>query len=444
MKRKTFAIYFFVLIFISVVIIVFTRHEIISYFLQYAIESKSGNKITLNQKKLYMNLKTWQIVIYKPQLTFKNMYLSENDSLEIKKLSFDKLVINGMSFKQLLINKDFVCRKLMINKPLLELSGLSNSHSDSTYNPPFDPFLLIKIFKSRSFGKTDIYLNIDSTFINFGKVNILENKTQNGNGNAAYSLEITGLKTQKQNNINELTYNELNAGVGKFNYYFPSKNLHLFIDTAFYLSHKKLITIKNAQLNETRNSNSNTPLFHAGKMILQGVLLYNTDTLNLKKIYLKKFLLQNSTLIYKNTKNNNIKKGVFNLLFAVFPEINCDTLSLINIDLIIKNKNNRSAIKNIQLLSTNIHVDSTVLNNNYKHIAFDDFNFKFDNFSIINNNLNFSTNSGFFTEKNKTLILNDIIFNSGFHDTLSLTINTLVLDNLSLTSRLDLISKKEE
>ena len=208
-----------------------------------------------------------------------------------------------MSFKQLLINKDFVCRKLMINKPLLELSGLSNSHSDSTYNPPFDPFLLIKIFKSRSFGKTDIYLNIDSTFINFGKVNILENKTQNGNGNAAYSLEITGLKTQKQNNINELTYNELNAGVGKFNYYFPSKNLHLFIDTAFYLSHKKLITIKNAQLNETRNSNSNTPLFHAGKMILQGVLLYNTDTLNLKKIYLKKFLLQNSTLIYKNTKN---------------------------------------------------------------------------------------------------------------------------------------------
>ncbi len=400
------------LMLITAVALLLERNAILGYMLKYAVETKSEGKIEFESGEIHWDFKTWEITVKNPVLKLHRFFLSENDSLKVNNISFDKLIINGLSFRRLFVDKDLVCSKIILDKPYLKLSQNGNISSRNHKKTPFDPFVLVKILKSRSLGKTDIFLDINTTVVNFGKVNILESNAENGKGAAVYSVNISGLKTTKRNGTNELVYNELKAGVGKLKYFFPEKKYYLLLDTLIYRSKKKVLAVNGLNLYRQKADTSiGISDFYAGTVKLQGVVLDNADSLLSKQIFLKKFELENGKIKYKTsggrTKGMYNDKTVLTLLFRYFTKIQFDTVSFNGVDFLLANIFNDTIAyaQNITAVATKFRFDSTVLEKGLKGFAFNDFRFSFKEFSYAKASFNIKTKSVLFSEKEKKLQL---------------------------------------
>ncbi len=416
MKNKRRIIIVTISVVATLLVLVTSRHAIISKMLQYVIETKSDGKIILNPGKLYMDLKSWDIIITSPKLHFKNMYVLEKDSLLINEMDFNKLIIKGLSFTKLFFQQSFICNQLLIDKPSAELNYILKKNRKWKKTPTFDPFLLIKILKSRSFGKTDLVLKINRTDIRFGSVNLLESKAVNSTGSAIYTVKLRGLRTGKvyENIKNELTYDKLTAEIGNLNYFFPIQGYQLHIDTAYYNSTLKQMDISGLILHKKIELNRPGIIdFNAGKINIKGIVLDNTDSMNLKRLNLQSLKLENDTITYvlpvgigKNKKD----KKVLKMLFKLFPKINFDTISIkkTTLRLLKKSSDSVAVFEDIQMLTNKVKFDSSIIKYPFKNFSFKNFSFSCKKFIFFTKKFTVSGQRIFFSEKPKTFIINKL------------------------------------
>ena len=378
MKNRHRILLAFIVVVVALTTLIVSRHAIIRYLLQYATETKTQGKITLNPGQLYMDMSTGDITITHPQLKFKDMMVSAKDSLFLSRLDFEKLTIKGMSLSKLIFHRAFFFKQLVAQKPSLELLTTSLKPTARKGIHTFDPFLIVKILKSQSFGETGLQLSIGHTEIRFGKVNLLQAKAANSYGSASYTVMLDGLKTvQAKGGVAQtLSYRRVVAGIGHLNYYFSGANYTLKLDTAKYHSEHKRLEIDNVVIQKrTAGSEKGVRKFSAGNITLQGIVLDNEDSLNSKDLHLRSVVLKNSTIAVmtgSGKADTTQAQQALHMLFQIFPALTIDTVSLKNLDLLLLKTETDTAIsvKKINLFTTGLLLNSNMVSHPLQQIKF--------------------------------------------------------------------------
>ncbi len=378
MKNRHQILLAFIVVVVALTTLIVSRHAVISYLLQYATETKTHGKITLNPGKLYMDMSTGDITITHPQLTFQDMMVSSKDSLFLSRLDFEKLTIKGMSLSKLIFHSAFFFKQLIAQKPSLELLTTSSKPKATKGVHTFDPFLIVKILKSHSFGATGLQLSIGHTEIRFGKVNLLQAKAANSFGSASYTVMLDGLKTEqaKAGVAPTLSYRRVVAGIGHLNYYFPRANYTMKLDTAKYHSEHKRLEIENFVLQKKAGSfETGVRKFSAGNITLQGIVLDNEDSLHSQDLHLRSIALKNSkiSIVTGSSKTDTTHaQQALQMLFQIFPALTIDTVSVKNLALLLLKTETDTvlSIKKLHLFTTDVLLNSTMVSHPLQEINF--------------------------------------------------------------------------
>ncbi len=414
-RRKWIPFSAFALVALLSVLLLF-RHQIIGKLLQVAIETKTSGQITLSTEKLYMNPATWDIVVTKPTFNFNNVFLSSSDSLMLHQIQFRKLIISGLSFRRLLFNKDVVCTKLIMEKPVIKIKNLAVAISRPKISRSFDPFIVIKILKNRSFGQTDLVLDINKTEIRFGKVDILHSAIKNGSGSARYTVSIGDLKStgRKKTEKNELTYKKLSASVGSLKYTFYREGYTVTLDTAVYRSDTKHLGINGLTVKQTGSDSLPGLKLFKGDIVLRGIVLDDTTALPQQGLHLRLAELSNGTLrlVTAGKRKGNNGPYLLKLFFDNFPTFTVDTARMANFTLRLKNIDNKSSLlcKKLNIVAHRFWADSLLLQKGLTALSWKNTAVHFDALTLENNDNRFSSGKTQYSEHEKQLIAERVSF----------------------------------
>ena len=399
---------------VVVTALIVLRHQIINSLLQAAIETKTSGKVILETEKLYMDVTTWNIIITKPSLKFRNINLSNSDTLLLQQIDFDKLVIKGLSFSRLFFHKDFACSYLLMDKPDVKLKKLSSGNEYGNKRH-FDPFILIKILKNKSFGQTDLVLDILRTEIRFGKVNLLQAKLKNSSGSATYTINIDKLKTTGRKSIdrNELTYQNLSAGIGNLKY--TLNGYKITLDTSVYRSENKHFDILGLSIQQNEKNHRHGLQSFKGDIALQGIILDDTSVLNSKGLNLSSIQIGNGQLsILTGTKSNKpgYKHQALNLFFSIFPSFSVDTISIGNYNVTIFKEPGKktAAINNLYIRANRFSMDSTVIDKGIRAVRWKNLKAEFQSLNINSGDKIFTAGKTVYNERKKRLTVSNTSF----------------------------------
>ncbi len=436
-KYRLLVIVIFILLLLGVATVY--RHKIIQHMLCYATEKQTGGKVILSLEKTYLDLTTGDIILTHPVLKFNS---GTTDSTFLQSIEFKMIVIKKLSFFKLLLQRQFFCATLQIEKPMVHLFRKSSRKKNSLNRKLFDPFLIMKILHSRTFGNFDLIFDIEHTGINYGKVHFFNNMGQKSIGSANYSIAIEGLKTIKQNvtRKNLVVYTRMSAALSHFHYSFP-KNLTIEIDTASYRSDKKELIMENFKLHRTE---SDIPLvglnnFEVKKMYLSGVKLDRKEAFNAKILHFGKLKIENASvgiLQVDTSDNTKVDSHIFSLLFKIFDRITLDTVLIQHLNYCgsMLGGDTNIIAKNLKIFVEKIKIDSNLITKGFGKIQFKRLSFNSGQITIKlrQQKLHLYTKSIVYSTQSKKLILNDFDLKKNILNSIHLKVKEISVDKLSL------------
>ena len=92
------------------------RGPLLGHFLVKQVFKQSGGKVKMTVSDIDICLKDGDIYLKNPVFTFDTLNQEKNNQFKLKKISVDTVVLENLSFYELLWNKKFRARQLKIEK----------------------------------------------------------------------------------------------------------------------------------------------------------------------------------------------------------------------------------------------------------------------------------------------------------------------------------------
>ena len=168
MKRRNKIILYslgvIVLLFITIYIF---KAGIIVYFLRTAILKQSDGDISLNIKDIQINWIDREISLVEPDLEFKNRYLDSAQTIDMTRLAFDKIELEKLHLRSMIIDGLFIADKLIIDKPSIYFTEEAGKEQFSIHPEKF-----LGSFGKGSDNQKRLDLEIAKVEVNYGSIRI--------------------------------------------------------------------------------------------------------------------------------------------------------------------------------------------------------------------------------------------------------------------------------
>jgi len=374
--KKAGKITLFVVLAVFLLLAVF-HSAIISYTLKRVISGSSNGKITLNIEEFHVSIFPGDITIIHPALKFEDLYLNESKSLKVEEIAFNEISIESLDLASLIFKQEIDAKRFYVDKPEFHLleNGTKNKMD-------FQPKGFFDALKQNDQSFTNLYFNIDDIEIHYGTItfsNSLDIGVDPGQVDFTINLEKFSTHHDSLKKDRFLYSDEFS---------FKVRNVHkalasgydLDIDSATFNSAHKDFIISGIELSPlSLLKEENTIKFAASEISLNNVGL--DEIRELKGIELSSVRLSEVELTsFINRKDEHIagedslKKEGIDKIIKVFDNFSVDTLSIseFNYYLIKHNTDTLMTARDVNLILTELQLDSTMYSDIAKKIGFEE------------------------------------------------------------------------
>lgn len=362
--KKRILIVLSAIIFLFIVAIFFLRHEVIGHVFEVSISKKSNKTISLDIGHVYYSILNSSITIDHSKLLFNNTFINDKKTIELSELKFDKIELDGMSLLDLIFEREFIAKKLIIANPSLWFSENDNPR-------PFKekPEEIVRSLKDNTSLFGDLTIIVDEFEIINGVVDIKQLiKSEEHNGSVRFRLLLKHFNTSKEKLANEdrfLFAENHFVKLSDFIYHLPNGDIISFDSTVFETDLNNLITSNlNIELHSKLNhSHYNPVITNIREVLIEGIdfsALENlhrlvVDSIAISDVHIDITEINPSDSIITDTSNHKLD------LFKVLQSYNLGSFSLNNVNLLNHNIGGDTIMRldNLCFSVNDIKVDST-------------------------------------------------------------------------------------
>jgi len=376
MKKAFKFLLYFLGGFIILLLVVLGFHDaIIKFALQKAIFSQSNGKATLVIEDFRFDLINGSIVIDHPVLDLQEVYMNETRSIKLNRTSYNKIEIDGLNLKELILRRNIIASRFLIDKPEFWFT-----EQDTDIKSSFHPEKIIDALNQNPEAFSRINIQISDIEIHYGSIKLSEYTSEEVDpGLVDFTFILKNFNTQPDSSVKQdrILFSD--------EFLFKLKNLHrelksgyiLGIDSAVFNStHKNLVLGGISFVPKEINSEKNAIGLIAGKLTINNIGLEEVrglEDLSLRSIKLSDGYFSNYILDGYVAKVDTGSKPGLEQLSQVLYDFRLDTVSISNFQYFnIRNTTDTVISTNdINFLLTGIEIDSGMFNDPLTNVEFE-------------------------------------------------------------------------
>ena len=373
-KAFKFLLYFLGGFIILVLVVLGFHNAIIKFALQKAISSQSNGKVTLVIEDFRLDLFKESIVIDRPVIEFQEVYMNETRSIKLNRTSYNKIEIDGLNLKELILRRNIIASRFLIDKPEFWFT-----EQDTDIKSSFHPEKIIDALNQNPEAFSRIKIQISDIEIHYGSIKLSEYTSKEVDpGLVDFTIILKNFNSQPDSSVKQerILFSD--------EFLFKLKNLHrelksgyiLGIDSAVFNStHRNLVLGGISFVPKEISSEKNAIGLIAGKLTLNNIGLEEVrglEDLSLRSIELSDGYFSNYIFDGYVAKVDTSSKPGLEQLSQILYDFRLDTVSISNFQYYnIRNTTDTVISSNdINFLVTGIEIDSGMFNDPLTNIEF--------------------------------------------------------------------------
>lgn len=259
----------------------FFRHAILEHAFKVSISEKTKSSVELEIGHLNYDIYNSTVTLIGSELTFKNIFVNKEKTIELSEFKFDELNLVDLSIFSLLFKHELLASKFIVNKPSFWFQENNNPK-------PFKerPKEILKSLKQHPDLLGSLVIKVDEVEITHGKIDLTsiigddENK-----GTVEFRLLLKDINTQTESILNEESFlfaKHHFFELSKFNYSLPNGD-EISFDSLVFGSDYDEIAVSNlgvrvidtSKYSQIKSINAN----------VEDVILFGVDLINLKQFH---------------------------------------------------------------------------------------------------------------------------------------------------------------
>ncbi|NQU34433.1 MAG: hypothetical protein HQ521_14470 [Bacteroidetes bacterium] len=415
MKKRIWLILLSIILVIFIALFLF-RHIIIGHALKISINKKTKQTVALNIGDVHYNILNSTVTFANSDLSFNNIYLNKEKTIELSQLKFDEISLHGISVFRLIFKEDLVAKKFFVAKPTF---WFEENHNPQQFKKR--PREIVKSLKEHSDLLGDLVIIVDEIEITHGNVDLTSFiDSDNHNGSAKFKLILRNFNTSKEHIFEEdrfLFAKEHFFKLSNFTYSLPNGD-QLSFDSIVFGSESDNITVSNIVANvmgESIHKSVKSLNVQINELLVGGIDFEDITELheiNIEQITISNVIaniIGNENITSKSTPDSTEKKSDIK---KVFDKINLGNLMLNNINLLAKKVSGDTIaeFKKLDFQVSNIIVDSSVIASKIPKLDFETIDLKLAEFILNKKTLGLDiTFSDFiFNENTEVISISDL------------------------------------
>ena len=364
------------------------RHVIIGHALKISINKKTKQTVALNIGDVHYNVLNSSVTFVNSDLSFNNIYVNKEKTIELSELKFDEISLHGISVFRLIFKEELVASKFFVAKPTF---WFEENHNPQQFKKR--PREIVKSLKQHSDLLGDFVIIVDEIEITHGNVDLTSLiDLDDHSGSAKFKLLLRNFNTSKEQIFEEdrfLFAKEHFFKLSNFNYSLPSGD-QLSFDSIVFGSESDNITVSNIVANvmgESIHKSVKSLNIQISELLVGGIDFEDITELheiNIEQITISNVIaniIENENITSKSRPDSTERKSD---LKKVFDKINLGNLKLNNINLLAKKVSGDTIaeFKNLDFQVSNIIVDSSVIASKIPKLDFESIDLKLAEFIL--------------------------------------------------------------